>query len=160
MVGRIEGSAAGNRPGPPGRRAGAPSYVLSPRISKIGVKMGNDPAAVVNAGPEMDRAVAGALGATYREGWRAEDGCWKMAAWYYGDEPAFRTIPAFSTDLNAAFVAAERVSVSPRGFGDWEMSTYVGRDGRGWTCQIGDSRERSFANEPALAICRAILNLR
>jgi len=65
-----------------------------------------------------------------------------------------------STDLNAAFAAAEKAAASKQGFGEWDMSTYIGRDERGWSCQIGDTTERSFEATPALAICAAILKLK
>lgn len=97
----------------------------------------------IKAGPELNRAVVEAVA--------VPDAV----------QPAL-TVLNFSpsTDLNAAFAAAEAAASGARGFGDWELSTYVGYNEKGWTCQIGDCTERAFAPTPALAICAAILKLK
>jgi len=70
--------------------------------------------------------------------------------------------PRYSTDLNAAFAAAAKAVEQEwdEGERNWEMSTYLGCDERGWTCSLGCNEHRVFAPTPALAICAAILKLK
>ena len=123
----------------------------------------------IKPGPELDRAVAKAIGIedttihtrthailiTPRE-WDKLLGREHITC---EDEVAripFRP----STTIATAFAAAEKAAASKQGFGEWDMSTYIGRDEHGWSCQIGDATERSFEATPALAICAAILKLK
>lgn len=95
----------------------------------------------IMAGPDLDRRVAEAV-YTLRTG-----GTWKI-------------LPKFSTDLNAAFAAAEKVRLfridawlCQRPFGEKEWGV--------WFEQKGKLRYECWAHgrTPALAICAAILEL-
>lgn len=105
---------------------------------------------MVKPGPELDRAVAEAVGFDPRTN--------AVGQTVIETKDAIVQFQP-SIDLNAAFAAAEKVASGEMGFGDWELSTYVGRNEKGWTCQIGDCDERSFQPTPALAICAAIMSL-
>ena len=110
----------------------------------------------IEPGPELDYAVAEAIGLMHQWGTRN-----KMEAWFNGKEVWSWMVSPFSTDLNAAFKAAEKV---------------VGEDGR-WSIQraktewIADlylpdpesvvlgKRICAKYGTPALAICAMILKL-
>lgn len=104
----------------------------------------------IKAGPELDMAVAEAIGMNATIYYNHEFS--KNICLLLPSEKEFEP----STDLNDAFDAAKKAASNQ--FGDWELSTYVGGES-GWTCQIGDSAERAFADTAALAICAAILKL-
>lgn len=130
----------------------------------------------IKAGPELDQAVADAIGEPYR---RAHEWAHTGLSGFYvstyqcercgeltlgeggPEDDGGHCLKSYSTDLNAAFEAAEE-AVKQTWAADereWEMSPYIGREEHGWTCQIGDDTERAFATTPALAICAAILKL-
>lgn len=130
------------------------------------------------AGRELDRAVAEAVDPHCSVGMCASSGCIDipatqsgdtaatdrdvLAVWKWDGERNWRTLPEFSTDLNAAFAAAEIVvaQVWDEDQRDWELSPYIGSDERGWTCSLGCDEDRVFEATPALAICAAILKLK
>lgn len=105
----------------------------------------------IKAGPELDRAVAEAIG--------DEPGLPFSIARADRGEEGFTYRPC-STDLNAAFAAAEKV-----GLFDYHAAELDWEDGR-WYVQwlvdpghggLGDS---AVATTPALAICAGILELK
>ena len=123
----------------------------------------------IKQGPELDRAVAEAVGLespiyfggscliTPRE-WDEIRGIEHTTC--EGDVACISFEP--STDLNAAFAAAEKAVSQEWAEGErsWELSSYVGHDERGWTCSLGCDEHRVFSPIPALAICAAILKLK
>lgn len=107
----------------------------------------------IKCGNELDLAVAKAIGLTWQDATRTV-----MAAWWHKDGWCYRKLPLFSTDLSAAFVAAEETGL----FRNWLLTD----SGSGWYFQ--DHSERSMedrqskdiiASTPALVICAAILKL-
>ena len=127
-------------------------------VSDEFVKAGRPMPVEIKPGYELDRldrAVAEAIGWKHLDD-EQHEGIPPMGAHKY------LPIPNYSTDLNAAFAAAETAvqgawDEDQRG---WEMSPYVGCTGRGWTCNLGCDEHRAFADTPALAICAAILELK
>lgn len=117
----------------------------------------------IEPGRELDRAVAEAIGAEWRESWKADDGCWKMAAWYFADgSPAWHRLPSFSTDLNAAFTAADKVGLFPV-----DGMRFLRRETDGLWAVVEIYTNTPYeayvigqARTPALAICAAILKLK
>lgn len=124
----------------------------------------------IEAGPELDRAVAKALG------WRrtiavgpsvsvqAACGFLCNAEPEYvetgADDPRVpdKVIPKYSTDLNAAFAAAERVGLFDEyQIGKWNPREYCVI----LSCDQPDERDIiGRAETPALAICAALLKLK
>lgn len=111
----------------------------------------------IKASRVLDMDVLVALGAVYRESWKAEDGCWKMSAWYYqdGSVACREEVPWFSNDVNAAFTAAERTwkefAVKRMPSGQYEATAF---------CDGDDGWSRFYEQpSPALAICAGILSL-
>lgn len=102
--------------------------------------MGRSP---IEAGADLDRAVAEAIG--LRLGDTAP----------VGKIPSGE-VPSYSTDLNAAFAAAEKVGLFD--------SHVLGHDPAGWNVWPVDydriEPTSFFEPTPALAICAAILELR
>ena len=108
----------------------------------------------IKPGLDLNLAVLKVLGAAWRDDWKDETG-WKMAAWYYKDgSVACRDeIPQFSTDLNAAFAAAEKARLFDNWglglFGQWEVMSEADH--------IAGRETLATGATPALAICAAIL---
>ena len=124
----------------------------------------------ITPGPELDRAVAVAAVPYCSVGMCASSGCIDipasecdtaatdpdvLAVWKWKGERNWRTLPKFSTDLNAAFEAAEEVGLFDDG-----MSLRKSRDGvwRVWDDEIDELVVSALT--PARAICAAILKLR
>lgn len=109
----------------------------------------------IGPGLDLDVAVLEALGAAWRDEWKDKTG-WKMAAWYYedGSVACREQIPQFSTDLNAAFAAAEkaykRFWVKKLGPDKYEAIVFFDGDKAGLSLF-------DWQSTPALAICAAIL---
>ena len=104
----------------------------------------------MEAGVELDRAVAGAMGIGYREATRT-----RMNGWHTpeGEVVGRCSPPEYSTDLNAAFAAAERVGLFDGYRSLWQVSK-----GGDWEIEVTCSRECVVrASTPALVICMAIL---
>ena len=112
----------------------------------------------ITEGPELDQAVSEALGAKWRHTFQGEDGCWKMAAFYFPDSgAAWKRTPDFSCDLRETVAVAEAVGLLDG------RSLY--RDDDGWhigTFYLGaeDYEDYSTAPTAALAICAGILKLK
>ncbi len=87
-----------------------------------------------------------------------------MSGWWHLDNWCHERLPSYSTDLNAAFAAAEKAHHDLRDPSKLTLlSTSNGRDDDGgWMCTIGNHLDAraSFAPTPALAICAAILKLK
>jgi len=139
----------------------------------------------IKAGPELDRAVAEAVDPYCSVGMCASSGCIDipssqigdtaatdpdvLAVWKWDGERNWRTLPKFSTDLNAAFAAAEKTFLfgdgrrglqfavakddAPREWRMVERYTEFGYRHTTPICVASDST-------PALAICAAILKLK
>lgn len=123
----------------------------------------------IKPGPELDRAVAEAVDPHCSVGMCASSGCIDipasqvggtaatdpdvLAVWKWDGERTWRTLPKFSTDLNAAFRAAEK--------GHLFVGYLLGLCDEGWYFQDYSEREMPdvFEPTPALAICVAILKL-
>lgn len=99
---------------------------------------------------------------------------WFACDWYLDEEPnagGLEPLPSYSTDLNAAFAAAEKAGLFDFGYTEQEGSRFLDRvvDGgveRWRICRhvYGDDdrigiRVIETAPTPALAICGAILKL-
>lgn len=119
----------------------------------------------IKAGPELDRAVAEAIGLVYEQRPspdRHARECFGMqkTGWWDGDQyVCFRNAPTYSTDLNVAFAAAEKV-----GLFEEAWFTVNANNGNGvvyWE-QNGNPNEGDAIEvaTPALAICAAILKLK
>ena len=124
----------------------------------------------IKAGPELDRAVAEAIG------WEAkESGPWER----WDEPPEIRMVAVDetghihwmdggpSTDLNAAFAAAERARLFHQDTDAFLCRTPYGKRGSGeewkvWCEQDGKLRFECshHSSTPALAICAAILKLK
>ena len=126
-------------------------------------------------GPELDQTVAVAADPWCSVGMCASSGCIDipasatgdtaesdpdvLAVWKWNGERNWRTLPKFSTDLNAAFAAAESAGL----FG--EPDVMVARDElRQWRVVkhlgLRDWETLAIQPTPSLAICAAILELK
>ena len=125
----------------------------------------------ITPGPELDRAVAEAANPYCTVGMCASSGCIDipasecdtpatdidvLAVWKWKGERNWRTLPKFSTHLNAAFEAAERLGLWDHTTADDIMS--LTKDDGQWHMQC--CKWHKTAPTPALAICAAILKLR
>ena len=111
----------------------------------------------IKPGYKLNTAVAEAIGLTWQEATR-----FVMAAWLHEDGWCYRKLPHFSTDLNAAFVAMEKVTSDA---GRWSIQ----RVGPQWIADLCLPDPESLVlgkgicatySTPALAICAAILKLK
>ena len=103
----------------------------------------------IKAGPELDRAVAEAIGEAYAA--EAPEGF--VGIWDKWGPDLLR----YSTDLTAAFSAAEKVGL----FEDYQLRKYRAVERR-WDMiqKDNDWHTTPQAPTPALAICAAILILK
>lgn len=117
----------------------------------------------IKAGPELDRAVAEACGhrvIVQESDWMGfRKGDLLLAPWgrLAMSDSDIKRLPACSTDLNAAFAAAEKVGL----FGD--PNAMLQRDDEGqWRIRLMyvGGGVMSVQPTPALAICAAILKLK
>ncbi len=102
----------------------------------------------IKGGSNLDLAVANAIGMTWY-GSRTI-----MEAWWHKDgNRCRRTLPAFSTNLNDAFMAAKETGL----FLNWLLTD----SGSGWYFLDHSERDMDGVNAPtpALAICAAILRI-
>jgi len=128
----------------------------------------------IKPGPELDQAVAEAVNPWCSVGMCASSGCIDLpvsqvgdtvetdpdvlAVWKWNGRREWRTLPKFSTDLNAAFKAAQET------FGQNGFRVYCD-DKHSW-CEHwkrpGDPNSliHGEASTPALAICAALLKLK
>ena len=122
----------------------------------IGAKMSKT--TEIKPGLDLNLAVLKVLGASWRDDWKDETG-WKMAAWYFdkdGSVACRDEIPQFSTDLNAAFAAAEK-------FSDYFVLNKCEYTKGEWDCKlVFTDCPTAWVREstPALAICAAILKVK
>lgn len=118
----------------------------------------------IKAGLELDRAVAEAIGWKRTEKKvmsNAVDECFgtTISGWWDGDEYMSCDIPTFSTELNSAFYAAEKVGLFHEAWLTQDSNTSQ------FNVCFDDSHggptygETVAASTPALAICAAILKL-
>ena len=133
----------------------------------------------IKPGVELDRAVAEAAEPWCTVGMCASSGCIDipvseigddpdvLAVWKWDGERNWRKLPKFSTDLNAAFAAAEKVGLFHRDRDAFLCRTPYGKKGSGeewkvWCEQKGKLRYECshHGSTPALAICAAILKLK
>lgn len=125
----------------------------------------------IKAGPELDRSAAEAIGLQYtsKPVWRNERDeilGTELEGWWDGDKYVAHSLPRYSTDLNAAFEAAEAVGL----FDDPGLTGVLIRNkhisGRGpWCIDWDDEGEPGgctgvYADTAALAICKAVLKLK
>ena len=130
----------------------------------------------IEPGTELDRAVARAIGRSNRQQCdfkRHGEGGWEGSLyrckncsdviWDDGSDLVQDCIPCFSTDLNAAFAAADVVNLftpeeNTKGQGPW-MSLEYGP--LGWVVMSDETcTGRGQGDSPALAICAAILKFK
>jgi hypothetical protein len=105
----------------------------------------------LEAGPELDAAVARAIGLNWKNATRTT-----MSAWYYPDDSGHATLPEFSEDLNAAFEAAEKCGLFAQKFAELSFD----RTKSEWRVYQSSYASFSVAGPTAaVAICRAILRL-
>ena len=113
----------------------------------------------IKAGPELDRAVAEAIGWTYRQSSSQWAEILGLVCWHDTDGNEHHGYPpAVSTDMNAAHEAAEKVGLFDRyaltRLGDvWRITP--AKQGLWFADPVLAS-----GPTPALAICAAILNLK
>lgn len=100
----------------------------------------------IKAGPELDRAVAEAVGV------KVEASAYNLHRMHRVDGPGSGLPFMPSEDLNAAFAAAEKVGLFER----WSLR---GGGGDSWGLYWGDLNIGVNEPTPALAICAAILKL-
>ena len=122
---------------------------------------------VIKPGPELDRAVAEAVDPLCTVAMCVADGCRDappdtegdvLAVWKWNGERTYILLPKFSTDLNAAFAAAEKVGLFRKQC-CLLQDTYWHVWGRFTGRTLGpEFNERG--ETPALAICAAILKLK
>lgn len=135
----------------------------------------------IKPGPELDKAVAEAVDPYCSVGMCASSGCIDipvsatgdtaetdpdvLAVWKWDGERNWRTLPKFSTDLNAAFAAAEKVfdcgfavHTAGKPVGGWKRFQCI--VGVGWDGERAESQIQVEAETPALAVCAAILKLK
>ena len=129
----------------------------------------------IKPGAELDRAVAEAVEPWCSVGMCASSGCIDipaseigdtaesdpdvLAVWKWDGERNWRKLPKFSTDLNAAFAAAEKaglfddpdVMVARDEVNQWRVVRHLG---------LRDWDTMAIQATPALAICAAILKLK
>jgi hypothetical protein len=109
----------------------------------------------IKEGPELDRAVAQAIGLICTHRVLGSD-----IEFYVDPQDGTDTVPRTfnpSTNLNDAFRAAE--AVAKDFYGSVELPPCITVDNRtGWRCTIEDSPE-GRGKTPALAICAAILKV-
>ncbi len=121
----------------------------------------------IEVGRELDRAVADAIGLVYAHRRHLDKSTREIlggekVGWWDGDKYVGHDTPAFSTDLNAAFAAAEKVGLfedyvlRQHSNGLWAMCIGVEDDGR---VEYINFTPNGYAT-PALAICAAILKLK
>ncbi len=129
----------------------------------------------ITPGPILDRAVAVAADPRCSVGMCASSGCIDipasecdtpatdidvLAVWKWKGERNWRTLPKFSTDLNAAFEAAEAAGLFPttlcRPLNFWRA---LGVDELSETWPASE-QDDEYYDTPALAICGAILKRR
>jgi hypothetical protein len=137
----------------------------------------------ITPGPELDRAVAEAVGETVISREEAVAKCndwrlrqpephgpdfesWFVGEWYLDGQPnsgGLDSLPSYSTDVHAAFAAAEKVGLFC-GYNLGVRADVVTKEGWwvvGLTCDYStDDDVLSRADTPALAICAAILKLK
>ena len=114
----------------------------------------------IEAGLELDRAVAIALGCRpVKDEIVGVGGYYCTCEMSPHDSPGWGLLRGYSTDLNAAFAAAEEVGL-------WGKHA-LGRQGDEWDVfrdinvhEIGYGDSLASAPTPALAICAAILKLK
>jgi hypothetical protein len=161
-------SFSGDNPfGIPGRNYDeAFSATSTPLWTEGGVGKTMSQTTEIKPGLELNLAVLKALGAVWRDEWKDETG-WKMAAWYYedGSVACRQQIPQFSTDLNAAFAAAEKAGL----FSGNHLQTSTPNNHCAMLYKLSDDlwhvsgccgERYSDATTPALAICAAILKVK
>ena len=123
----------------------------------------------IEAGPELDRAVAEAIGWTRMVVKGQPD---RLVGFFevipqeavevgpYDPAVTDKLISPYSTDLNAAFAAAEKVGLFDIGYqlGKWNRKTsWVVQDG----CpELKEPDIIGYGDTPALALCAAILKLK
>ena len=121
----------------------------------------------IEAGVELDRAVAEASGLVHEKRpspkYEGEDilGA-ELEGWWDGAGYVSYYAPPYSTGLNAAFAAAERVGLFPpdgmrllttHSVGGWVVE-------ESYTLDPFDVEAVGYGDTPALAICAAILELK
>lgn len=117
----------------------------------------------IKPGPELDQAVAKAIGWVYEErphpGYTLEAQTLLgalLVGWWYEDKYVAYKVPSYSTDLNAAFAAAEVVGL----FTDGDVYLTPDIHGEWWIGQWASGKVFGRSATPALAICAALLELK
>jgi|GEM_PF-5219542 len=122
-----------------------------------------EPMVEIKAGPELDRAVAEAVGWRFtakkvvRDSFDVVAGT-LLEGWWDGDDYISYQTPECSTDLNAAFAAAEKVGLFHNDRHNAMLATV--EDNQWEVLWSTDDDDSVIAPTPALAICAAILKLK
>lgn len=106
----------------------------------------------ISEGPDLDRAVAEAIGLVCQAKVLGSD------VQFFSDPrdplPGLRVFQP-STDLNDAFHAAELTGL----FDEWTIGKFSNPPRSGWGIEGDDSPDCNLYDTPALAICAAILKV-